>query len=393
MGLRFRKSFKLAPGVRLNISKSGMSWTIGPRGASVSIGKRGTYLNAGVPGTGLSARIPIGGGATPQRPAASEMVTVSLKIEIDDDGVVRYLDAIGRAVPDAFVVQARRQQGTAIRNLLEQKCSEINAQIDSLGELHFETPALAVCSAFAPDPFPGRAPIASMPVKLGWLAMLFPSRRRAAEVENARRNAAYLQSVAYHEREVAAHARLNDQARALYSAAIAGNPEQMEALLEQRLGEIVWPTETLVGIDIAPDGRALMLDVDLPEVEDMPTMRATLGARSWDLSLRAVGEVATRKLYQRHIHAIGFRMIGEAFAALPTLRTIVLSGYSQRASAVTGHVNDEYLYSVRVQRDEWSQLNFLAMRQIDVIAALDSFEMRRNMTVTGIFRPVNALTL
>jgi hypothetical protein len=33
------------------------------------------------------------------------------------------------------------------------------------------------------------------------------------------------------------------------------------------------------------------------------------------------------------------------------------------------------------------------MRQIDVIAALGSFEMRRNMTVTGSFRPVNALTL
>ncbi|WP_312515831.1 DUF4236 domain-containing protein [Massilia sp.] len=56
MGLRFRKSFKLAPGVRLNVSGSGMSWSLGPRGASVSIGKRGTYFNANIPGTGLSSR-------------------------------------------------------------------------------------------------------------------------------------------------------------------------------------------------------------------------------------------------------------------------------------------------------------------------------------------------
>jgi hypothetical protein len=32
------------------------------------------------------------------------------------------------------------------------------------------------------------------------------------------------------------------------------------------------------------------------------------------------------------------------------------------------------------------------MCQIDVIAAPGSFEMRCNMTVTGMFRPVNALT-
>lgn len=76
-----------------------------------------------------------------------------------------------------------------------------------------------------------------------------------------------------------------------------------------------------------------------------------------------------------------------------TFREHIESLHPQRASAVTGHVNDEYLHSVCVQRDEWSQLNFQAMRQIDVIAALGSFKMRRNMTVTGAFRPVNALTL
>jgi hypothetical protein len=73
-------------------------------------------------------------------------------------------------------------------------------------------------------------------------------------------------------------------------------------------------------------------------------------------------------------------------------REHIESLHPQRASAVTAPVNDEYMYSVHVQRDEWSQLNFQAMRQIDVIAALGSFEMRRNITVAGIFRSVNALT-
>ena len=56
MGIRFRKYIKILPGVRLNISKSGVSTRIGPRGLSVNIGKRGTYLNAGIPGTGIFER-------------------------------------------------------------------------------------------------------------------------------------------------------------------------------------------------------------------------------------------------------------------------------------------------------------------------------------------------
>lgn len=141
----------------------------------------------------------------------------------------------------------------------------------------------------------------------------------------------------------------------------------MQQLLKQRLGEIVWPKETLLAIEVSDDGTALAIDVDLPEIEHMPTMRATLGARSWDLSLRDAGDVATRKLYQGHIHALGFRIVGEAFASLPTVRMVVLSGYSQRLDRASGHVNDEYLYSVRISREQWNTLNFETLDQIDPV--------------------------
>jgi len=56
MSLRFRKSINLLPDVRMNLTGSGLSWTVGPRGFSMNVGKRGTYLNAGLPGTGLYSR-------------------------------------------------------------------------------------------------------------------------------------------------------------------------------------------------------------------------------------------------------------------------------------------------------------------------------------------------
>lgn len=56
MGWRFRKRIRIAPGINLNLSKSGVSTTIGKRGASVNIGKNGTFLNMSIPGTGLYSR-------------------------------------------------------------------------------------------------------------------------------------------------------------------------------------------------------------------------------------------------------------------------------------------------------------------------------------------------
>ena len=63
MGFHFRKSISIAPGIRLNIGKNGISsLSLGKRGMGISIGKNGTYGNIGLPGTGLSYRTRIGGG-------------------------------------------------------------------------------------------------------------------------------------------------------------------------------------------------------------------------------------------------------------------------------------------------------------------------------------------
>ncbi len=54
MGFRFRKSVKIMSGVRLNLSKSGVSTSIGAKGATVNVSKRGAKATVGLPGTGLS---------------------------------------------------------------------------------------------------------------------------------------------------------------------------------------------------------------------------------------------------------------------------------------------------------------------------------------------------
>lgn len=54
MGLRYRKQVKIAPGIKLNISKSGVSTSIGKRGATMNFSGRGTKATVGIPGSGFS---------------------------------------------------------------------------------------------------------------------------------------------------------------------------------------------------------------------------------------------------------------------------------------------------------------------------------------------------
>ena len=57
MALRFHRSMKLLPGVRLNFGKRGIGISAGVRGLRVGVDSRGKgYTSAGIPGTGLSVR-------------------------------------------------------------------------------------------------------------------------------------------------------------------------------------------------------------------------------------------------------------------------------------------------------------------------------------------------
>ena len=84
MGWRFRKSFRLIPGVRLNISRSGPSITLGGSPVSLGLGPRGTHLNLGIPGSGIGYRhrLSSGGRAVPAESEASGQLVPEQPVEI-----------------------------------------------------------------------------------------------------------------------------------------------------------------------------------------------------------------------------------------------------------------------------------------------------------------------
>lgn len=389
MTVRFRKSIKLAPGLRL--SGSGLSWSLGPRGASVGIGKRGTYLNTGIPGTGLYVREKISGGASSSArsslsPTPSATTSVTLTVSIDDDGLLTFKDAQGNLVPEWQIDAAKKQQGDKIKALIQDTCDKLNEQVEALGKIH-EYTSPPKPHIFKPMPFAEPLPIQPTTKVPGFFCRWFESCVAKVEVTNIREAGQYNAALQAWNQKNAAHEASNETEKSFLDRLNSGDVETIEQYFGAVLQDIAWPKETLVTFEIPKQG-ILAADVDLPEIEDMPNKSASVPQRGYKLSVKEMGPTWVQKLYMRHVHAIGFRIAGEAFAASPKIEQVILSTYSQRPDKATGQIRDEYLYSVKITRDEWHSINFENLEQLDVVEALTRFELRRDMTKTGVFKPI-----
>lgn len=393
MAVRFRKSIKLAPGIRWNISGSGSSWTFGPRGASISVGKRGTYLNTGIPGTGLYARQRIDNPAvrtasSTTRPSVQPTTSVSMTCGISDDGTLSFTDANGSAVAERLVEVAKKQNREAIQGLIQTKCDEINSQVEVLGRLHHDTPDCRTAPKFQAPPFDLASPTLPRPQVLGFFDKLFKSRAEritaanAASASNYEANRqAWLKTKAEFDTKVA-------ERRDFVESLIYTDIASMERFLEESLQDIAWPRETSIDFEINDGGAAVLLNVDLPELEDMPTKLAAVPSRGLKLSVKEMPASKVQKLYSDHVHSVAFRLVGEVFAALPTAQSVTFSGYSQRRDKGTGQLSDEYLISARCHRTAWESIDFKGLEFVDPAQALSRFELIRDQLRSGVFKAI-----
>lgn len=109
MGMRFRKSKKIAPGVRLNLSAKSASISIGPKGFKKTFSTSGRVTTTvGIPGTGLSYSTSTKMGQTAAAVVASnknKWVTLALCVFLGFFGAHRfYVGKVGTGVLYIFTV-------------------------------------------------------------------------------------------------------------------------------------------------------------------------------------------------------------------------------------------------------------------------------------------------
>lgn len=311
-----------------------------------------------------------------------------MKCGIRDDGTLTFEDANGAPVPERLVEAAKKQNREAILGLIQRKCDEINAQIESLGCLHHNTPDPRVKPLFQTTAFGEPEPIEPRPRALGWLDKLFSSRKRRVVEANRAAEDAYRRVHSQWQEAKVEFDALMARRKVLVETLIYQDVAAMETFLEESLQDIAWPRETQVAVDIRGGGALVMLDVDLPELEDMPAKLAAVPARGLKLSVKELSATKVQRLYAEHVHGVIFRLVGEVFAALPKVQTVIASGYSQRRDPATAQLRDDYLLSVRVQRQDWEANDFAHLSAVDVTEALARHDLRRSMLKSGALKAI-----
>lgn len=393
MGIRFRRSIKLAPGVRMNLGLGGLGLSVGPRGASIGIGSRGTYANIGMPGTGLSARHRVSGGSQRSRSRSDDLAGLKVSFNLQEDGTVDIVAPDGGPLPPRVIKRAHEQNEDYLRSWLLENCERWNKGIENLLTIHLKTPSP---DRTPPDAtrknFPTPKPLPPVPRRLTLLARIFRSKREKIERLNQEAAERNEKDVIAWERDRDEHDRRESERLRLFQPDNQLDERIVQEYLTDVLSRVEWPRETAVSIELDESSTGVMVDVDLPEIEDMPDKIASVANRGLKLNIKNRSDTQRRREYMAHVHGVAFRLIGEVFSALPRIDRIAVSGFSQRVDRKSGHVADEYLFSVRVARQQWAALNFARLSDLDLTSCLSAFDLRRNMTATGVFKPIEPFT-
>lgn len=431
MALRFRKSFKIAPGVRINIGKNGLSSIgLGPRGASISVGSQGIHSNVGIPGTGISFRNKISGNERATNREEQRLIKLQEQLEkaerrekalskvslsLNENGSINILNAFQEPLSRSDLKLMWAQQGNTIYEWLENQAEEINGDVELFEDIYKDTPEPSALPKYNKQTFdvekPKKPELKKKPTEkilppLGFFANLFKSKRLEHEEKQKELNTQYRKELSiWGKREEEAFKKYEeelekwthqknefDKQQAEYEEnfeiLINTDTNFMEMCLENVFNRLVWPRETLISYDIKDNGETIWLDVDLPEIEDLPQKVASISSTGKKLNIKNKAKKQLQLEYAKHIHGISFRLIGTVFATLPKAKNVIISGYSQRLDSSTGKVNDDYLYSFKINRNGFNEIDFNALDLLDPIEALNVFENRKKMTATGIFKPI-----
>lgn len=218
MGFRFRRSVKIAPGLRLNFGKRGLSLSAGVRGSSVTFGPRGTYSNVGIPGTGLSFRERIGGGSEKRRTERTQQrlereyqrlekekarleALSKIKLSLDKEtGTLQIENSLGDPLSRQDLKFVWDKEGNTILEWLERQAEEINGDVELLTAIHEDTPSTDLEPEYEIVPFDEELPdhpkrpeeVARPEAKtlspLGFFARLFKSKRIVHEQKQQQLN-------------------------------------------------------------------------------------------------------------------------------------------------------------------------------------------------------------
>ena len=419
--MRYRNRIKIAPGLNINLSKTGVSATFGPRGANVNIGKQGAYLNTGIPGTGLYNRNKISDLAPKKITPGPNQTAVNVGMDLDENYeiIIEITDKDGKDLTTQAAINQMKRKPEYKQTLLQlykNYHDKVNKETYEFTELHKlvikpisdkevqEKIKTLKLKKYTKIIFSLQKPMEESikqqlekESKEMFNSILFwknKKRRKDYVSENLdiNLNSALkdwtVEKNYFIESEIIKEKSINKQFQKEYedlNESLNGISDFVILNFETILDEIDIKPEFFVDFDYDEKNKEFNIDLDLPEIEHLPTKKATL-LKSGKISVKEKSLKQLNEEYAQCVSGLAFLIGGIAFMSSVAIDKVNISAYTQRIDKKDGYEKNDYIYSINFDRDNFSKINY---KKIDPLEALSNFENKMAVSKSFIFKTID----
>ncbi|MBQ8994211.1 MAG: DUF4236 domain-containing protein [Oscillospiraceae bacterium] len=325
MGIRFSKSIKLGNYLRLNLSKSGVSATVGKKGASINIGKRGTFLNlspslVGVDGTGISYRKKLFGFSkdkkTTYAPAEVSQTTQTAAAPVTASSNTNNNTNLPSSTPEVTITPA---------DILEEYSKNHEAKVN----IH----------------------------------------KYAGKIMSRDEFEAFMTELD------------SEASKELYQLSIDGDEDTIENFIGAFMNHLELAYDVRVNYEL--EDSTLYVDLDLPEIENINTEYPTISKGK--IVYKKKTNPQLKEEYAKTVMSLGVFLGASFFNVSPYISTVVMSGFNSVRNK-DGDLIDQYLYSVKFTRDIFEETDLSEID--DLYPFILRFENRINLSSANNFKAI-----
>jgi hypothetical protein len=439
MGFRFRKSVKIAPGVKINLSKSGGSLSLGGRGATVNISSRGVRSTYSIPGTGISYFTQTSSGRNTRSSSSHSSNRSAYKELLRQQKEEEKQRLLQEAEEGYKLFQAKIDSLANILKNREKQPFDWESLTAPRGEYQPETyepsgftePEKTFSKETLRQEIRGknsRFYITYFLIGLGFI-LLFQSfwasllvlvlaaasyafernrldklcdQRLQARLKeendkfNRSKQRAYKDYLAKIELEKTEHQSAQEERKQIWNseeqyrgrlrdAVNSQDPEPLAELLEVELSNEDLPIPLVFDIEFV-NVSSVCIFMELPDLDVVPEEKVSL-TKTGKLSSRKMAQKDRFKLYSDICTGLTLRLIHETFRVIHSVDTVELHGLTEQVNPANGHPENITSLYIKISKQDFEQLN---LDSLDPASAFTSLNGKFACSKKGELLPLKA---
>lgn len=160
-----------------------------------------------------------------------------------------------------------------------------------------------------------------------------------------------------------------------------GEQHVVDVVLSQAFEALDFPFEA--GVSFVVDGDRVLLQLDLPEIEDLVPETQGKALKSGEIRQIKRKKSDRQALYATAVAGVCLMVAGTALASAPSISTVVVAAYTQRKLRGSARIGDDYIIVKSVDRES---LRVFDKRQGDPVQFLYGCSGAMQLSETFVFR-------